>query len=56
MKRKAGRPKLGKENKAHCSIRLEPSIRDKLIKQHGSIQKWVDFVLGTTTETAEEKK
>lgn len=55
MKRKAGRPRLGKQNKVHVSIRLEPKVRAKLIADYGSIQKWVDSMIGSPSSTAEDK-
>jgi hypothetical protein len=52
MKRKAGRPRLGKQNKVHVSIRLEPKVRAKLIADHGSVQKWIDSMIGSLCWTA----
>jgi hypothetical protein len=42
MKRKAGRPKKGKQNREHVSIRLEPKDKALIIKTHDSVQGWVD--------------
>lgn len=40
--KKRGRPKLGKQNRIHCSIRIEPRWKQYLTKKCGSLQKWVD--------------
>jgi hypothetical protein len=44
MKTKMGRPRKGKNLRAVVSIRLEPKVKKRLIKDYGSIQEWIDKV------------
>ena len=38
---KDGRPLDGVEVKKSTSIRLEPSIKQKIVEKYGSVSKWV---------------
>ena len=40
------RPKQGKELKKVYSIRLEPKTHKKLVKTFGSLQIFIDYVVG----------
>jgi hypothetical protein len=45
-KPKIGRPRKGSKVREVVSIRLEPWIKDRLIKHNGSVQAWIDSMLG----------
>ena len=42
---KVGRPRNGKELKNVCSIRMENKIKTLIIKNFGSVQKWIDGII-----------
>ena len=46
MKKKLGRPKLpDKERKVMCGFRVKQSIKNKLIRRYGGIQKAIEALL-----------
>jgi len=52
MKRKPGRPLQGKENKIKFSARIEATKLEKIIKEYGSIQIWIDSMVASPMRTA----
>lgn len=48
-----GRPKLGDNVKEVSSIRLEPSVKEKILHHFGSLQVWIDLKI---KETFADKK
>ena len=44
-KKKVGKPRQGKQTKKVCSIRLEPRLKNKIIKKFGSLQKAIDYFI-----------
>ena len=40
--KKTGRTKIGKEVRVNATIRIEPSIREKIIKVYGSMTNFVN--------------
>jgi hypothetical protein len=55
-KQKMGRPRKGSKVREVVSIRLEPKIKKELTKQHGSIQAWIDSMLGRREGTTTKKE
>ncbi len=51
-----GRPRKGSKVREVVSIRLEPKIKKELTKQHGSIQAWIDSMLGRREGTTTKKE
>jgi hypothetical protein len=49
-KRKLGRPKIGKTNKLHRSIRLEADDILRIKLEFGSIQQWIDEMIEEKNE------
>jgi hypothetical protein len=48
----SGRPRIGKEPREHCSIRMEPRFKNAIIKKYGSVQKWIDSLLTSKDKVA----
>lgn len=51
-KKQAGRPRIGKygEVKIQANAKIEPSLRDKLVKQYGSLSKALESLDNTPTK------
>jgi hypothetical protein len=56
MSKKIGRPLKGKEAKKITSIRLEPSVKAKIVLLYGSVQAWVDWELYGPASFKDKKK
>lgn len=52
MKPKIGRPRKGLKVREVVSIRIESNIKKELIKEYGSMQKWIDLMIGSRERTA----